>query len=312
MSETALATQSKPNNIADLGDGQVFIRALRDGGAIKAVRGVMTLREREGQLADIQGKVMITAAGYNEMNKIAGVSVLTPDFLSLPDGRAVPNPFPIIDPATQSISKVWVKKLAVGYSPTGNLVITSSSLLYDIQMYFVQDLVKKVKANRAAGRICMKSSVTDDEFKHGAFYAIEGGVGVWADMENIEVIKCVETFVQNKLFAERKAQTVAERNVLKKQPALSQVYVEPTGAQGARQARVTVYGFTSDLTKEDLLKIAAQASADRPVEFDGHMIEVLDAGSQVTEEDLGAAHDEEEGSDESAGDQGAGEERRLF
>ena len=125
--------EQQTQEIALLGDGAVFVKRT-ESGLVKAVKAQIRLEEKKGHLAEIQGKVMITGAGYYELNKVAGISIITPNMLTLPDGNKVVNPYPMIDPASGSISKVWVKKMAIGLSPIGNLVITTSTLLYDIQV----------------------------------------------------------------------------------------------------------------------------------------------------------------------------------
>lgn len=285
--------KEKTQEIAELGDGEVFIKR-HENGFIKAVRGIVLLSEQRGHLLEIQGKVMITAAGYNELNKIPGISIITPNNLTLPDSRTVVNPYPVIDRDSGSISKVWVKKLGVGLSPIGNMVITSSTLLYDIRMYFVQDLMKKVQYNHDAGRICIESMLTEEEKTNGIFQKFEGNMGVWGNVENPDVLKALNTFINNKLFAERKAQTIAERNVLKKHPALSKVYVEAQGPEGARVARVPVIGYTHDLSREELEEIAEAASdaGEGKIKAAGQEAEIVDVGGEIEEEDIRAADEE--------------------
>lgn len=293
MSKNEVTEKKEKKEIVELGDGEVFVKRTEDG-FVKAVRGIIPLSEKKGHIAEIQGKAMITAAGFNELNKIPGISIVTPDKLTLPNGQTVVNPYPILDKESGSISKVWVKKLAIGLSPIGNMVITSSTLLYDIRMYFIQDLFGKVQYNKSAGRICTEDMLTEEEKKKGIFQKFEGEMGVWGDVENKDVLKALNTFINNKLFAERKAQTIAERNVLKKHPALSKVYVELQGPKGARTANVPVIGYTHDLSREQLEELAEEASnvEEGEVEVDGQKAEVVDVGGEIEDEDIAAAEED--------------------
>jgi len=293
MSNQSVIKKEQQKEIAQLGDGNVFIKRTASG-VIKAVHALMTLKETAGHIANIAGKNMITAQGYNELNKVASISIITPETLTLPSGNTVVNPYPIIDKESGTISKVWVKKMGIGFSPIGNIVITSSTLLYDIQMYFIQDLVKKVQYNKDAGRLCMEQMLTTEEKKKGVFYKIEGFLGVYADFNHKEIIKAIDTFIQNKLFAERKAQTICERNVLKKHPALSTVMVKAQGPDKNKVARVHVIGFTHDLTKNDLLRLAAQAEKGKEIEYEGHAVQVIDGYDEISEEDVQASMEDEE------------------
>ncbi|MEN1968985.1 hypothetical protein WMZ97_13040 [Lentibacillus sp. N15] len=306
---------NQQNQVAILGENEVFIRRSAKGN-IKAVKGKVNLLESKGHLAEIQNKVMITEAGFREMNKIAGISIITPETLTLPDGNVVVNPYPIVDPESGTISKVWVKKVGVGYSPIGNMVITSSTLLYDIQMYLIQDLAKKAQYNKDLGRLCMEQMLTDEDKKKGAFFKIEGSMGVWVDLSHKDVIKAFDTYINNKLFAERKAQTICERNVLKKHPALSTTYVEPNGNKGNRNGKVTVIGFTTDLSKEELMHIAEQAERGKEISVDNEKVEVIDHMDEISEEDIAASTDDDEVSqgapDNNSAQQGNPDESTLF
>lgn len=291
--KSATAAQS---SVVKLGDGDVFIRRTSTG-AIKAVKGRLRLEEKKGEISFIQNKAMITAAGYNKMNTVAGVSIITPEKLTLPDGGVVVNPYPIIDKESGTIDKVWVKKTAIGFSPMGNLVMTSSTLLYDIKMYFIQDLNKKIQKNKNSGRMCMEPMLSEEEKKTGMFLKIQGLMGIWANLNDADVLKCMDTYIQNKLFAERKAQTIAERNCLKKHPALAQVYVDTTGGEYNHSGYVDVIGYNHDLTRDDLLKLAQMAEKGENIDqYKGIKIDVIDANviDDISEDDVTAARDEEE------------------
>lgn len=290
---------------AMLGDGEVFIKRT-DSGLVKAVWKKVRLYENRGHLSEVgEGRnkqIAVSALGYNEMNKIASISVITPSTLRIPpsdqypDGREVPNPFPIIDRVSGSIEKVWVSKLAVGLSPIGNVVVTSTTLLYDLNMYFAQDLAKKVQYNAGMGKYCLRSSLTEDEVRSGVFVPVQGELGVYARHDHQETIKAFNTFIQNKLFAERKAQTIAERNVLKKQPALSVTRVEAQGPEGGRWADVLVIGWSHDFTKEELLKIAQMAQRGENVDLGGKRVEIVEETVVAGDDEVAATGvDDDEG-----------------
>ncbi|MEN6567151.1 MAG: hypothetical protein ABFC57_12725 [Veillonellales bacterium] len=284
----------KRQSISFLGDGQVFVKKTADG-FVRAVKAPVVLEESNSELAVIQGKTMVTAKGFYHANQIAGLSIITPEKLTLPDGQVVVNPYPIVDPDSGLLRKVWVKKMAIGNSPTGVLVVTSATLLYDINMYFIQDLVKKVQYNASAGRICMENTLTDDERKKGIFYKIDGAMGVWADMTNKDVLKAVDTFVNKKQFAERNAQTIAERVALQKHPAMAHIaYVEPVGSEKHHQAKVIIYGFVPDFSQKQLLDIADQAERGEEIVINGQKAEVIETVGTASDVDMTVDVDDEE------------------
>lgn len=277
-------------NVAALGNGEVFVKRTANG-QIRSVKGAVNLSEQNGEIATIQGKTMTTAKGFNTLNQIAGLSIITPEKLTLPDGQIVVNPFPVIDPESGSISKIWVKKLAIGYSPIGNLVVTSSTLLYDINAYFIQDVMKKVQWNQGAGRVCMEQMLTEEEKQSHIFLKIEGHLGIAANIQHKEVLKAIDTFINKKQFAERNAQSICERLVMSKHPALaSAAYVSKQG----EFARVPVVGYVHDFNREELLDIADQAESGNEIVVGNEKAEVIESTVEATEEDFVADADDEE------------------
>ncbi len=284
----------KKQHVAVLGDGEVFVRRTKDG-IIKSVKGRITLSEANGEIATISGKTMTTGKGLNVANQITSLSIITPEKMTLPEGQVVVNPFPIIDPESQTIRKFWVKKMAVGYGPTGNLVLTSATLLYDINMYFIQDLLKKITYNKGAGRVCFEQMLTDEEKKTGIFYKIDGGMGVWADVDHKEILKAVDTFVNKKQFAERNAQTIAERLVMVKHPALSHIaYVDAQGAEKRKTANVMLVGYVTDMDQGQLLELAQKAEKGEEVKVDGKPVEIIETTAEATYDEMNAHVDDEE------------------
>lgn len=280
----------KSQNVAVLGDGEVFIKKTNSG-QIRSVKGAITLHEKNGEIATIQNKTMTTAKGFNTLNQIAGLSIVTPEKLTLPDGQIVVNPYPIIDAESGTIAKVWVKKIAIGYSPIGNLVITSATLLYDIKMYFIQDLAKKVQYSKDAGRVCMEQMLTEEEKTNNLFIKIDGLMGVSANIQHKDVLKAIDTFINKKQFAERNAQSICERLVMSKHPALaSAAYVTKQG----EAAKVPVVGYVHDFNREELLDIADKAERGEEIVVGEQKVEVIEAVVVATDEDMATDADDEE------------------
>ena len=243
---------------------------------------------------------MITADGFYKANQIASLAIITPDSLMVPapDGDMqavrVPNPFPLMDPASGTQKGVYAKKIVVGYSPTGTLAVSSHALFYNFTTYFIQDLQKKVSFNANAGRLCFRAQLTDKEQTTGIFMPIEGEFGIWANMQDKEALKCVSTWLQNKNFGERKAQTIAERNAMKRHPALSIKLQNLQGSEKNRTGQVLVIGWQHDLTRQQMETIAQAAEAGEEVSVDGKAAEVYDTTGSVSEEDVVASSEIDE------------------
>lgn len=266
--------------VARLGDGEVFVYR-RKNGAIKAVRAQMVLSQELQEIACIQGKgkekVMTTAKGFLRANSIASLSIVTPPKLQLPNGEIVVNPYPIIDPGSGTIKKVWVKKQAVGYSPIGVLTVSTATLLYDLNIYFIEDLIRRVSKNKLMGRLCHRENVTEEELKEGIFLQANEFFGVYVKFQWPDTMEAMKNHMRKTVFAERNAQSIAERLALSKHPALAhivypQAYQDPAGNCFAR---VTITGFVHDLSREEILEAAQKAEEEESFEVRGEKVEVV-------------------------------------
>lgn len=286
--------------IAKLGDGEVFIKRNANG-TIRAVKAMLTLHEDRSELAVVESKPMIAADGYYRMNQIAGLTIITPDSIKVPrpsgegGSMTVPNPFPLIDDVSGTQKGVYCKKIVVGYSPTGTLAISSHTMFYNFTTYFLQDIHKKVSYDSTAGRLCFKTQLSEDDLTKGIFLPIEGDFGIYANTNHKDVIKCVSTWLQNKNFGERKAQTICERNAMKHHPALSVKIQNLQGPEKHRTGQVIVTGWQNDHSRQELEDIARAAEEGNEIVVDGHEAEIYDTSGTVDDEDLdaGAEFDEE-------------------
>lgn len=290
---------SKNNAVVEkvkLGDPDVWIKRTSKG-KVSAVKAKITLREAQGELVEVAGKTTISALGYRRLNQIASLGVITPDSITIPGPSGavnVPNPYPIIDKESGTQKGVWVKKIAVGYSPIGSMAVSSTTMYYDFNIYFLEDLQKKVQYDKDAGKLCFKDQLTDQELKTGLFMAIEGSFGIWVDPNHKEILKAISTWIQSKKFGERKAQTVAERNALKHHPALSLELGQTKGEKGNRWLETVVTGWQHDYSAADLEDIALVADAGEEVEIGGEVIEVetIVDDSNPDDEDVAATDDD--------------------
>lgn len=296
--------------------GPLFGKLTPDGKRLEAVLTNVGLSEKAGEIAEIQGKFMTTAKGFQTLNRFAGVSIVTPKRLEVVyEGKemSVPNPYPIIDPMSGAIDKVWVRQTAIGYSPLGTLVVTSASLLYDIRMYFIQEVIKKIKYNKDAGRICYGAMLTEDEKRKGLFERFQGDLGVWADLGHKEIFPVIENLTNRKLFAERNAQTIGKRLVLSQQPALAFPYVTEYithGEKGAHYASVPIWGYRSDLTRDQLQTIAEQAENGEEIRVPGVTVEQHEV--QATAEEIAMMASVEQENDEFAAQDRPGKQSNMY
>lgn len=235
------------------------------------VEGSVALSNNEGTLYTIAKKGAIarpTVSGYYALNKIAGVTILTPPSLKMPYGDEKPNPYLKLNDQGK-VEEVWVWKVAVGYAPTGQLVRVDQKLYLNLKDYLLQSLMEAAKKwagskeegtrhpewNRKTGFLGAK----DVAPKEGAWawYPIEDPVGFHFNLEDPDVVECFVQHVNRQRFAERMAVSIAERNCLKKHPAIAidGVQVDVTG-----KAVVRLGGYKQSIAKEQLERLVTEAT----------------------------------------------------
>lgn len=251
-------------------------QVVRGGQILAPVKAEMTLYERLGQICKIRDKWAITSQGYIHLNKVASISIVTPQTVIV-DGRPVPNPHIERDPKTKAILAVNIRKMGIGYSPAGNIVVIDKTLFYNVYTYLIQSIqakMKQVKYERGEKteqkqhpNCAVYGIATEKPSKPGSWHFLptEGEIGIWINLEDSAIIDCLEEHTQRQRFGDRIAQKIVERNILKDHPAIgiAQVYI-PDSKKGQENnqgavAVVTVYGYRNELQPVNIAEIMKQA-----------------------------------------------------
>lgn len=270
-------------------------QVVRGGQVLAPVKAEMTLYAKLGQICNIQGKWAITSQGYIHLNKVASISIVTPQSVIV-DGRPVPNPHIERDPKTKAIMAVNIRKMGIGYSPAGNIVVIDKTLFYNVYTYLIQSIqakMKQVKYERGEKteqkqhpNCAVYGIATEKPSKPGSWHFLptEGEIGIWINLEDSAIIDCLEEHTQRQRFGDRIAQKIVERNILKDHPAIgiTQVYIPDSkkaqeSSQGA-VAIVTVYGYRNELEPANIAEIMRQAERGQDSEaFEIRREEIVEA-----------------------------------
>ena len=120
---TRVGKEFEVKEIATIGRSDLFV--IRDSqGIARAFKATVRLSERQKEIANVSGNWVVTIAGYNKLNQIAGLSMITPPSI-LFEGVEHANPY--VEYKEDQIQRVIARKLVIGYSPAGMLVITDST-----------------------------------------------------------------------------------------------------------------------------------------------------------------------------------------
>jgi hypothetical protein len=224
---------------------------------------------------------------------VASISIVTPQSVIV-DGRPVPNPNIERNPRTRTPEAVNLRKMGIGFSPAGNIVVIDKTMYFSLKTYFIQSIQAKMKKSPGCAVYGVKNAMPKEEGSW-VFYEVESPLGIWINYKAPAIIDCLEEHTQRQKFAERIATTIIERNILKDHPALaiSQVYAK--GASPDATAYVTVYGWQNDLEPRNLTEIMSQVEAGdetRDLEVKQGVITEVDEGEEKEAREEAAEVDE--------------------
>lgn len=259
---------------------------------MRPVKAELALYEQMGHIYQVQKNFAITNEGYNLLNKVAGISIVTPQKVTA-DEREHPNPYIERHPTTKLIESVFIRKIGIGYNVIGNVVVVDKTLLYNIYSYFIESIQSKMKkVVWKSGRPTKEKLHPDcavigtrdekpDPTKKGrwAFFETVHPLGLWINYEDPVIIDCLNEHTQKQRFGDRIASTIVERNIMKSHPAIGVSRVEPQKRLNTKEhkAYVPVYGFRHELGPMQIDEILAQAErGSKVLDVKAEVIEKVD------------------------------------
>jgi hypothetical protein len=249
--------------------GKVYIK-VRGNEILEPIKATFKLYERLGHIYK-PGKIWaIAGIGYRLLNTVSSVSLVCPQKVIV-DGREQSNPYMERDENTKLPQAVHIRKVGIGMSMIGNIVVIDKTLSYNIKTYFLQSIQKKMKeviweggnaTDKLAHPNCAKLGVKikkPEEKGEWAFFEIEAPIGVWVNYSDPAILDCMDQHVQRQRFAERIAESIVSRNILKDHPAIGISTVTPKTSEAGTIAYVTVYGYRNAIEPKNISEILAQA-----------------------------------------------------
>jgi len=273
--------------VATLGESDVFVIRNNEGD-LRLVKKMVRLSLEKKEIAPVgNGNHMVSISGYATCNRIAGLHQITPPSILI-GGQEKENPYAMHNPVTGEIRRWVCRKIAIGYSPLGNLVAIDAVRYYDFEAYYLQDLQAKASKHPDAVRFGVKfacpmtpgvetkerDGVTYTQTEKGiyVFKPIKDAEGLWININSSEVADVYKQHIAHQKFGDVIAQTMTWRNAMKAHPAIAATQV--TVVNGF--ADVMVYGFKSELTRAKLEEVGEQVA--KGMEVTGVQV------TQVTEE----------------------------
>ena len=218
------------------------ILRLSNGETVQILEKTFALKESENQLYRIKDKFSITAEGYFRLNQFANINLLKPTTVMV-NGVEQGNPYYILNKESNAVDMVIIRKIAFGRAPTGGYAAIDQTLYYSPKAYFMRELMKLVEYPKVAV-MRMASSLTEEEKTNCFFAEVTGGLGVLVlNVAHQDFLKIINSFAESQVMAGRRAETICERNCLKKHPSIGISSVKLIGQGYDTHADVTVHAF---------------------------------------------------------------------
>lgn len=286
-------------------DGSIAFRTKE--GAIQLVAATVTLRQDLNEIHKVQGKPVIGVAGYNKLNKIANINIFPYPHEIPVHGKMESNPYVEVDPATDVVKRVHGNYIGVGYAPTGNVLMVTKPVNFDLQSYSQQKLVKMLADHPEIFQVGIqewcpfteeKPFKGDDgiwkcidrrQKKTYVYKVLEKGDGVWVDQSHPEYREFLESHRDRTKFAERIAISIVKRNIMKEFIGASQVDIVEGDLFKKKDAKgkVTVYGIKHLWDKNQIEEMIHKAWSGDVGEY-----QMIQSDSRVEDEDVEVAEAE--------------------
>lgn len=190
-------------------------------GAIRALRTKIRLNPREKHVYELNGQVLVSAAGYNYLNQAVGVSRFIPPTTIGMDGETHRNPH-IISDDNDDVQKVRIRCIGIGRNAVGNWVAIDNTLDYDLAPIISDDAWKKWRPHskhkeKDWGKLYDCMSKVPDDVRNDPFtrcLTVSGGYVLAMKLAG-EVLDIARADSNRRRFASIKATTIVWRNILK-------------------------------------------------------------------------------------------------
>jgi hypothetical protein len=221
----------------------------------KQVAGVVRLNSIDGHIYETEDREwFITADGYRECNKTANIQVIFPDTVMLSDGKIVGNPYIERDLKTNTPLLFIAKAISIGKNALGNPYISSSTIIFDALIAFVDDLSRAIAKSKDIGKFFMDGTLTDEEKRIGMYKFFDGDMGIYYLNDHPETLPIIQNFINNKRHGDKRVKTMAEKACLQRQPCMPPPKVRAINGY----ASVLVGNFRSDYSVNELNEIVRE------------------------------------------------------
>lgn len=211
--------------------------------------------EYDSEFEDYVNRIRITSLGYGELNKYAGVKILTPSSLMF-DGKEQTNPF-IMRDNSFALVEVIARKVAFGFNGSGKLTAVDQSIVLNPRRALANSLIPLIERYPVIGEYVNKEAIDQNDIKTGMFMPIvDTGItqmGVFIkDIKHPELLRYWKEYNASVTYADRTAQTLCERNALRKHPGIgiSWIPVDEIDENGSVNIKIKYWKYDDVVQNE--------------------------------------------------------------
>ncbi|AQM58633.1 hypothetical protein [Clostridium baratii] len=225
---------------------------------MKKVNITIALHEEDNQIVfDENNNVDITFEGLLYLNQLVKASIFMPDKIFV-DGEYKENPY-VVHNKDGSIAEVRATSVCLA-NVNGSKISASATVRLNVDIYFLNEILKIVSADRKAGNIVKRGTIVDDDNK--LILNINNSLDVYANLTNPDICAAISNYVNNKTYGERLAISFSQRNALKKIPSFCNPLTDIQGVVGSRKAYITIPFFVDDNEETNLISTAKSLNAN--------------------------------------------------
>lgn len=187
-------------------------------GFVKAIRTELHLSRQAGHVYELRGETNITAAGYDYINQALGVTFFYPETTTGEDGKPHCNPYVFRD-KYDVIKRIKLQAIGFGRNAVGNWTGIASTLYYDLEPCFAQDVLKKWRPKSGVTRdwgILYSAENVPEKVSgdpHRKCINVPGGYVLACEFRG-EFLDVVSDHAHRVRFATRIAETIVKRRIL--------------------------------------------------------------------------------------------------
>lgn len=226
-----------PGTTPDEAPMEAFVKKTPDG-IVRSTLTLVRLRPKDvfplktwDPVAKKSGtQLVLAASAYNRMCQFSGIHWIEPDTVVGEDGRPHSNPY--LHKVGKHVQYVRVRQVGIWRNPQGNLVADELTLVFNLDLYRIQDLMSRWTGRhndtpKGWGKLVPAKREEDIPAQFGErpqrAFEIDEGTYLVVDLNNKEVIKLISEHINRARKADSIAISFCRRNIAKRFFAVSTV-----------------------------------------------------------------------------------------